>query len=131
MEKSGTCDGVIICCRSIGVGAGELIVAGYAGHVDFLITAHDADDAIERRREHRPAHLENVRRVARDGHVRSAGAILDAEGQMVGSTLHVTFPSRRDLQAWLDSDPYTVGQVWQTVSVQEIRLANLSDPAPQ
>ncbi|MBF9335239.1 hypothetical protein G3N30_03010 [Microbacterium lacticum] len=99
--------------------------------MDFLITAHDADDAIERRREHRPAHLENVRRVARGGHVRSAGAILDAEGQMVGSTLHVTFPSRRDLQAWLDSDPYTVGQVWQTVSVQEIRLANLSDPAPQ
>jgi uncharacterized protein YciI len=98
--------------------------------MDFLVTAYDAPGALDRRLRHRSQHLEGARRLAQHGHLRSAGAILDADGRMIGSTLHMSFPSRDDLEAWLDVDPYTVAEVWRDVEVREIRLVDFEAPVP-
>lgn len=96
--------------------------------MDFVITAYDAPDALERRMQHRAAHLEGARRLATEGRLRSAGAIVDAEGRMVGSTLHMSFPSRDELHAWLELDPYTLAGVWADVDVREVRLVDFTRP---
>ena len=51
------------------------------------------------------------------------GAILDAAGAMVGSVILADFPSREELDAWLDHDPYVTGAVWQQVEVAPFRVA--------
>lgn len=97
--------------------------------MDFVVTAYDTPDALELRMQHRASHLAGARRLADDGHLRSGGAILDAEGRMIGSTLHMSFPSRDELQAWLDAEPYVLGGVWKDVDVREIRLLDITGQA--
>ncbi|HET9037076.1 MAG TPA: YciI family protein [Myxococcaceae bacterium] len=93
----------------------------------FLIVAHDFrdPDALSRRMEQRPAHVDSVRRMKAEGTFLEGGAILDGEGRMVGSMLLVEFPSRSEVDAWLARDPYVTGQVWEHVTVRPFRRVQL------
>ena len=93
--------------------------------MEFLVIAYDGKDpeAKQRRRHTRPAHLEGVRAMKRDGTFINGGAILDDNGEMIGSTLYVDFASREELDRWLRSDPYVTGGVWIDIEVKPIRLA--------
>jgi uncharacterized protein len=51
------------------------------------------------------------------------GAILDEADEMVGSVLVVEFETREELDAWLTTDPYVTGGVWQEIEVQPYRPA--------
>jgi uncharacterized protein len=44
---------------------------------------------------------------------------------MVGSSCSVEFPDRAGVDAWLASDPYVVGNVWQKIEVRPFRCAQL------
>jgi uncharacterized protein YciI len=57
-----------------------------------------------------------------EGTFLSGGAILDADGRMIGSSAHVEFEHREQLEQWLRSDPYTAGKVWDRIDVREIKL---------
>ena len=74
----------------------------------FVVMAWDGDDpdAKGRRAAVRPVHLENIQPFVDDGHVLVGGAMLDDQGDMIGSTLVVEFDSRADLDAWITADPY-------------------------
>jgi hypothetical protein len=37
----------------------------------------------------------------------------------------VSFPSEKELQAWLDEEPYVVGNVWRDISIHK---SNTRDP---
>ena len=89
----------------------------------FLVLGYDGTDldAPMRRAAARPAHLETVKRLKAAGHFLDGGAILDDAGRMVGSMLVMDFPSRAELDAWIAADAYTVGRVWQEVSVRPFR----------
>ena len=93
--------------------------------MEFLVIAYDGKDpeAKQRRLHARPAHLEGVRTMKRDGTFINGGAILDDHGEMIGSTLYVDFASREELDRWLRSDPYVTGGVWIDIEVKPIRLA--------
>jgi uncharacterized protein YciI len=93
--------------------------------VQFVIIARDGTDegAVARRSEVRPLHLEGIRPLVDQGHVPLGGAILDAEGQMVGSVMIVDFPTRQELDAWLAVDPYVTGGVWKEIEVHPYRAA--------
>jgi uncharacterized protein YciI len=93
--------------------------------MEFLVIAHDGKDpeAKQRRLRARPAHLEGVQAMKRNGTFINGGAILDENGDMIGSTLFVDFASREDLDRWLKSDPYVTGGVWIDIEVKPIRLA--------
>jgi uncharacterized protein YciI len=93
--------------------------------MEFLIIAHDGKDAEAkaRRLRVRQAHLDGVQEMKKSGTFINGGAILDDNGEMIGSTLYVDFPTRAALDQWLASDPYVTGGVWVDIEVRPIRLA--------
>lgn len=94
--------------------------------MEFLITAYDGTDpdAMDRRLKVREAHLKHARLMKERGHFIKGGAILDDEGNMIGSTLLLRFDSRQELDQWLHHDPYKLGNVWVKIEVLPIRLVN-------
>jgi len=93
--------------------------------MQFLVTAKDGtdDDAIERRKRVRPTHLEAIAPLVEEGHVLVGGAILNDDGDMIGSMLLVEFPDRSGVDAWLERDPYVTGDVWRDIDVRPFRAA--------
>jgi uncharacterized protein len=95
--------------------------------MNFLIIAHDFRDpqALSRRQQHRPAHIEGVKRMKAAGTFVEGGAMLDDDGRMLGSMILVEFPSRAEVDAWLAVDPYVTGQVWEQITVRPFRRVQL------
>lgn len=91
----------------------------------YVVIARDGTDpeAARRRLDARPAHLEGARRLHEQGHLLEGGALLDADGAMIGSMCIVDFADRADLDAWLASDPYVTGDVWRDIAVHPYRKA--------
>ncbi|MYA67867.1 MAG: hypothetical protein F4Y22_11530 [Gammaproteobacteria bacterium] len=79
--------------------------------------------ALYRRRAVWPAHLDRVKIAREAGNIIAGGAILDENGEMIGSTIYVEFESREALDEWIDQDPFVKGNVWQDITVVPIRLA--------
>ena len=92
--------------------------------VEFLIIGMDGtdDDAAARRARVRPAHLEGAQRLADRGELLSGGAILDEQGAMIGSSMHVAFDDETQFQAWYDAEPYVTGDVWRDVTIRPMRI---------
>jgi len=92
--------------------------------MEYLVMAYDGKDADakSRRLQARKAHLDGVQSMIEVGTFINGGAILDEQGEMIGSTLYVNFESRTDLDQWLQTDPYVTGGVWVDVEVKPIRL---------
>lgn len=95
--------------------------------MQFVVTAMDyADvDALQRRLANREAHLAGVRKLIAQGRFLSGGAIMDDNGRMIGSTLHVDFPDREALRQQLEQDPYVSGKVWEHIDIKPVKLLPL------
>jgi uncharacterized protein len=95
--------------------------------MQFVVTALDFTDAgaLDRRMANREQHLAGVKKLIAEGRFLSGGAILDDAGKMIGSTLHVEFPTRAELDAQLKQDPYVAGKVWEKIDVRQARLVPL------
>ncbi len=95
--------------------------------MQFLLIAYDGTDpdAIERRMNARPEHLEKVSVLKKAGEFLFGGAILSEDGQMTGSMIVYDFPDREALDAKLREEPYITGNVWQKVEIRPFRLANI------
>ena len=93
--------------------------------MEFLVMAYDGKDpeAKGRRLRVRQAHLDGVQEMKKARTFINGGAILDDNGEMIGSTLYMDFPSRAALDEWLAIDPYVTGGVWVNIEVRLIRLA--------
>ncbi|MDH4574377.1 YciI family protein [Salinicola acroporae] len=90
----------------------------------YAVVAYDYTDAeaLDRRLASRDAHLAGVRELAKQGKFLSGGAILNDEGRMIGSNAHFCFSDRQALDAWLESEPYMTGRVWERVDIREVKL---------
>ncbi len=97
--------------------------------MQFIITAYDGPDMLEKRMEVRPRHLENISRVK--GKILCAGGILDAEGKMKGSVLIIDFASRELLVEYLKSEPYIREKVWERVEVEPMNVVVLNGELQQ
>jgi uncharacterized protein len=93
--------------------------------VQWLIVARDGSDpqAQDRRMAARAAHLENAARLQAKGHLLVGGALLDDDGRMIGSACVAQFATRAELDAWLRTDPYVTGNVWQDIEIMPYRVA--------
>jgi len=93
----------------------------------YLITAYDYTDtdALQRRLAVRENHLAGARRLKETGNFLTGGAILDADGKMIGSMMVAQFASPDDLEAWQRDEPYLTGRVWEKVEIQPFRMANV------
>lgn len=93
----------------------------------YLVQAWDGDDkaAFDRRKKVRPSHLDGVRKLRETNNFVIGGAVLDDEGNMIGSMMVVQFESDDDLQAWLDVEPYIHHGVWATWDVSPFKVAEV------
>lgn len=78
----------------------------------FLINAPDYPDALERRMATRQAHLDALAALKAEGKVLYAAALLNDNGDMVGSVLVMDLPDRAAVDAWLAGEPYILQNVW-------------------
>lgn len=81
------------------------------------------DNALERRMNARPAHLDNSRKWKENGNFILGGAMLNEEGKMIGSTMVMQFETTEQLQQWLDTEPYATGNVWEKVDIRPFKVA--------
>ena len=93
--------------------------------MQFVVMARDGNDpdAVARRHAVRPTTSTGIQPLVDAGNILAGGAMLDDDGSMRGSVLLVEFPSRVELDAWLDHDPYVTGGVWQQIEVVPFRVA--------
>lgn len=95
----------------------------------YLVIAHDGKDskATERRLTVREKHLKLAEQMVKDGKAIIGGAILDDNGNMIGSGRIVEFKTRSELDEWLKNEPYVTGKVWEKVEVFPFRVAEIYD----
>ncbi|MBP2262246.1 YciI family protein [Pseudomonas sp. BP8] len=93
--------------------------------MQFAIIAFDFEGALERRIQSRDEHVKRLKTLAEQGQLVSGGALLDKDGKMIGSNVHLTFDTRASLDHWLASEPYIAHRVWETVQVSEIKLLTI------
>ncbi len=93
----------------------------------YAIICRDHEDSLERRLSARPAHLERLEALQREGRVLVAGPhpAVDAENPgaagFTGSLLILEFPSLQDAEAWAKDDPYVRADVYESVTVKPFK----------
>ena len=95
--------------------------------MQFVITAHDGENMFEKRMAVRQVHLENMARMMEQGHVVCAGGILDEEGKLAGSALVMDFESRKQLDEYLESEPYVKEKVWDDIRIERMNVVILNN----
>ena len=93
--------------------------------MDFVITALDYKNQLEKRIANREAHVKGLTDAAKNGNLISAGAITNDKGEMIGSSVHIRFDSKLALDEWLSNEPYITGQVWESVDIKTINLIDV------
>ena len=91
----------------------------------FVVIAKDGKDAdaLPRRMNVRPEHLEGIKALKANGNYCMAGAILDDEGKMCGSVMILQFETDEQFQEWYNNEPYVKAGVWQSIEVNPFRVA--------
>jgi len=93
----------------------------------YVLTAFDGTDpgAHERRMKVRPSHLEKIALVKKTGNYLFGGAILDEDGEMIGSVIFYDVPDREFLDRILKDEPYINGHVWEKIDIRPFRPAKI------
>jgi len=92
--------------------------------MEFLVVALDGTDAGApgRRTASREAHLAGIATLKDKGIFRTGGAILDDDGNMVGSAVVYECPDRDAAEKYVADDPYSKGDVWRNVTIYPFRM---------
>lgn len=95
--------------------------------MQFVVIGLDGtdDDAPNRRQAVRQQHIELGEELRQSGNMWYGAALSHEDGSMKGSMILVNFPSEKELQEWLDKEPYVVGDVWRDITVHK---SNTRDP---
>lgn len=93
----------------------------------YIVTAYDHTDegAFERRKGVRPHHLDGAKALKESGNYVIGGALLNDNGDMIGSVMILQFENEEALGAWQQNEPYITQKVWETVDVKPFRVANV------
>jgi uncharacterized protein len=93
----------------------------------YLVTAYDFthEGALQHRMDVRPHHLDAVREMKQDGNYLIGGAILNEDGNMIGTVMIIQFEDEEQLQAWQQSEPYITQKVWETVDIKPFKVAGI------
>ncbi len=88
--------------------------------MQFLIRAYDGEGKLDKRMEVRPRHLEGMKKLSE--HIISAGGLLDEDGKMKGSALIMDFESRKELDEYIENEPYVLENVWEKIVIEPINV---------
>lgn len=91
----------------------------------YLVTGYDYTDegALQRRMDVRPHHLDNLKALKESGNFIIGGAVLNDEGNMIGSVMIMQFETEEELEAWKKSDPYVTQKIWESVDIKPYKVA--------
>jgi len=94
--------------------------------MQFIVIGRDGTDekAKERRLATRPAHLKLGDELVISGNMWYGAALWDDKNEMIGSMLLMDFLSKKELQEWLDREPYVTGGVWKSVEILKCNVRN-------
>ena len=92
--------------------------------MQFLVIGKDGKDkkATDRRMAVREAHLKLGDEMEKSGDRWYWCVMLDDNGRMIGSMAVMDFASEKELQEWLDREPYVTGKVWKTVEIYKCNV---------
>ena len=88
--------------------------------MQFIITAHDGENMLDKRMAVRPRHLEGMAKLGE--HIVCAGGLLDDEGKMKGSVLILDFEDRAALDDYLKIEPYVFELVWEKIEIETVNV---------
>lgn len=93
--------------------------------MQYLVHAYDHTDpdALSRRMAVRADHLAGAARLKAGGQFILGGALLNPEGQMIGSMMLLDFETEEQLQAWQAHEPYIQHGVWDKIDIKPFRQA--------
>ena len=93
--------------------------------MQFLLIGYDDTDpeAPARRLKVREEHIENINKLKRTGECLFGGAILNDNGNMIGSMIVYEFPDRQSLDAMLKEETYIINEVWKQIEIKPFRMA--------
>jgi uncharacterized protein YciI len=95
--------------------------------VYYAIIAEDRADSLEERLKARPAHLERLELLQREGRLVLAGPhpAIDAEDPgpngFTGSLVVAEFPDLQAARQWADADPYVAAGVYARVAIKPFK----------
>jgi uncharacterized protein YciI len=82
----------------------------------------DGPNGAAQRDRCRERHVEHIRALERDGHVRYAGPIRnEADDRSIGAVIVVEAADLRQARAMIDSDPYVTGGVFESLTVSPFK----------
>lgn len=90
----------------------------------YIIHSSDREDSLEARKATRPAHLERVQVLIKQGRLLVAGPMPNIDSPdpgpagFSGSTIIAEFDSLDDARQWADDDPYVEAGVYEYVDVR-------------
>jgi uncharacterized protein YciI len=93
----------------------------------FAILAKDHPGSLDKRLASRPAHLERLELLQREGRMLLAGPFpaIEAENPgpagFTGSLIIAEFPSQSDAETWAEADPYVAAGVYAEVEIKPFR----------
>jgi len=94
--------------------------------MQFLVIGKDGDDpeAMQRRLAVREEHLKLGEEMEKSGDRWYGAVLLDDNDKMIGSMAVMDFPSEKELNEWLEKEPYVKGGVWKTIEVMKCNVKN-------
>src|SRR2546430_16628202 len=91
-----------------------------------MLLAYDGTDAAApaRRLAVRQEHIALGDKLVAEGKMLYGTAILDENGNMIGSMLILEYDSRAELDNWLEIEPYMTGKVWHNIQILPVRVGS-------
>lgn len=93
----------------------------------YLVTAYDYtnEGTVQHRMAVRPHHIDALKEMKAKGNYIKGGAILNEEGDMIGTVMMLQFDNDEELQAWKQAEPYITQKVWETVDIKPFKVAEI------
>lgn len=93
----------------------------------FMIQAKDYADseALQRRLSVRETHLARMREEKAKEVFIIGGALLNEDGNMIGSMILLSLPDEAAVWEWIEIDVYRTGKVWNEIAVSPFRIASV------
>lgn len=89
--------------------------------MQYLIIAYDYEDALKKRMEARPEHVEGTQKLMAEGKIVSACALIE-DDKMVGSSVVTNFENEDEFDEWLVNEPYVKNGVWNMEEIQVVPI---------
>jgi len=93
----------------------------------YLIYCEDTPDSLEKRRSVRPAHVQRLNLLKKEGRLLTAGPLLGSDDEnpivsgVIGSLIIAEFENLETAKAWAAADPYVTADVYANVTVQPFK----------